>query len=98
MKRLFGILLALGFCLTAAGGCVDEKANCEEACRRPCDICPQVCSVEPCDCSANPEECIPDCSEAGISACVVSCENNDTSPERAECVISAPTCDDIWEC
>ena len=87
MKRLFGILLALGFCLAAAGGCTDEQANCEEACRHQCDVCPDDCSAEPCRCS-----------EEGISACVVSCENNDTGSERADCVISAPTCDDIWEC
>ncbi|MFH2009721.1 MAG: hypothetical protein ABI333_24215 [bacterium] len=42
--------------------------------------------------------CDQSCSEEDIAICAVSCENMDTEPDRTDCVLAAPTCDDIWEC
>ena len=42
--------------------------------------------------------CDQNCSEDDINACVNSCENVGTEPERADCVIDAQSCDEVWEC
>jgi hypothetical protein len=60
-----------------------------------------ACEKEP-DCVAACEHqcdvCDTGCDEATVAACVNTCINMDTPASRTDCIIAAPTCDDIWEC
>ena len=62
-------------------------AGCADEEARCAQMCEHKCDI-----------CDQDCTEDDITACVNSCENVGTEPERADCVIAAQSCDDVWEC
>jgi hypothetical protein len=49
-------------------------------------------------CEHQCDVCDTGCDPTNVDACINSCINMDTSPDRTDCIIAAPTCDDIWKC
>ena len=42
--------------------------------------------------------CDSGCSEGEIATCVQVCEDGLTAPERAQCILDTPVCEDLWKC
>jgi hypothetical protein len=49
-------------------------------------------------CEHQCEVCGTGCDEEAVDACIGTCIDMDTPASRTDCIIDAPTCDDIWKC
>lgn len=56
----------------------------EPRCREACE---HTCDI-----------CESDCSEEQLKTCTQSCEDSQTEPERAKCVLDTDLCEDLWRC
>ncbi|MDY0004238.1 MAG: hypothetical protein RBU30_23260 [Polyangia bacterium] len=56
----------------------------EAQCREACE---HTCDI-----------CDSGCSELQINTCTQSCEDGQTAPERAKCVLETDLCEDLWRC
>jgi hypothetical protein len=49
-------------------------------------------------CRHSCEICEEDCGDEDLKACETTCEDQQTDPDRTDCVISTQSCDDLWKC
>lgn len=82
MRQRISLVLAL-VAMLALGAPLGGCVS-EPRCREACE---HTCDI-----------CDSDCSEGQLKTCIQSCEDAQTAPERAECILDTDLCEDLWQC